>query len=156
MIPLSDNRSVPVSFYGFNIGSNENYEYAGTGGSPYLMIGFTVRNDYTSADVGSGSDPNSPIGNLTSYYGSGHSVNNSYGSFVNFNLQLISQNGSIVPADLSGIQSPRTSTLVRGGELFTLESGETKKVVFYLYPSSLDIGSLEIYVSYLSSVPPTI
>jgi len=155
-IPLTDNRSVPVSFYGFNIGSNENYEYAGEGGEPYLMIGITIRNDYTAADAGNGSDPNTPIGNSTSYYHSVYNITSQYRSFINLSIKLISQNGSAIPADLSGIQSPRNlNTLERGGEIFSIGSGETRQVVFYLYPSSLDIKSFEIYVSYLSSVSPT-
>jgi len=155
MVPLTENRSVPISFFGFNIGSNDNYEYAGEGGEPYLMIGITIRNDYTYVDAGSGSDPNAPIGNSTPYL-SMYQLNSSYVSFVNLSIKLFSQNGSVIPADLSGIQSPRNlNTLERGGEFFPIGSGETKQVVFYLYPSSLDIGDFEINVLYLSSVPPS-
>jgi DNA-binding HxlR family transcriptional regulator len=154
MIPLSDNRSVPVSLYGFNVGSNDDYEYTCEGVDPYLMVGLTIRNDYTSADAGNGSDPNAPIGNLTSYYGSVYQGNNLYGSFVDLSVRLTRQNGSIIPAELCDIPSPTNlRTLVQGGELFPLESGETKQVVFYLYPSSLDIRSVEIYVSYISFHP---
>jgi DNA-binding transcriptional ArsR family regulator len=155
MIPLTKNRSVPVSFYGFNIGSNDNYEYTGEGGDPYLMIGLTVRNDYTSADAGNGSDPMAPIGDSTPYYQL-YQSSSAYVSFVNLSVKLISQNGSIIPAVLlSGIQTPTNlRTLERGGECFPIESGETKQVVFYLYPSNLNIAGFVICVSYLSSIPP--
>jgi hypothetical protein len=150
MIPLTENRSIPLSFYGWTFGDNGNYEYEGRGGDPYLMIGVTVRNDYTSADAGNGSDPNAPIGNSTPYYESVYNLNASYVSFVNLSVKLLSQNGSAITAeDVSGIQSPTA----RGGMYFPLGSGETKQIVFYLSPSSLNIAGLEIYVSYLSSVP---
>ena len=150
MVPLSDNRSIGVSFFGFTgIGSNGNYEYLGTGPDPYLIIGVTIRNDYTSADAGNGSDPNAPIGKSTSSYESIYHLNTQYLSFVNLAIKLISQDGSVIPADELGIQSPTA----RGGQYFPLGSGETKQVVFYLIPSSLNIRSFEIYVSYLSSVP---
>ena len=110
----------------------------------------TVRNDYTSADAGNGSDPNAPIGNSTAFSRSLYQVTSPYVSFVNLTVKLISQDGSIIPADEPGIQSPTA----RGGEYFPLGSGETKQVVFYLYPSSLNIKGFEIYVSYLSSVSP--
>jgi hypothetical protein len=76
-------------------------------------------------------------------------VTSQYVSFVNLTVKLVSENGSIIPAeDVSGAQSPTA----RGGQYFPLGNGETKQVVFYLNPSSLDIGGFEIYVSYLSSV----
>ena len=156
---LTDNRSIYLSFWGWTIGDDGNYSYgAGSGGGagekPYLMIGVTVRNDYTSADAGNGSDPYAPIGNSTAfsrpYYASVYNLTTSYVSFVNLTVKLIGENGRIIPADEPGIQSPTQ----RGGEYFPLGSGETKQVVFYLYPSSLDIKSFEIYVSYCSSVSP--
>jgi hypothetical protein len=146
---LTDNRSIPLSFWGWTIGDNENYSFGAVGGKPYLMIGVTVRNDYTSADAGKGSDPNAPIGNSTAFFRSLYQVTSQYLSFVNLNVKLISQDGSIIQADELGIQSPTA----RGGNYFPLGSGETKQVVFYLYPSSLNIAGFEIYVSYLSSVP---
>jgi DNA-binding HxlR family transcriptional regulator len=154
MIPLTENRSIPLSFYGWTIGDNGNYSYGavsggGVGGDPCLMIGVTVRNDYTSTDAGNGSDPNAPIGNSTTRYASVYHLNTQYVSFVNLAVKLISQDGSVIPADEPGIQSPTA----RGGQYFPLGNGETKQVVFYLSPSSLDIGGFEIYVSYLSSVP---
>jgi hypothetical protein len=150
MIPLTDNRSISLSFFGWTIGDNANYEYEGIGGDPYLMIGVKIRNDYTSADAGNGSDPNAPIGNSTAFSRSLYQVTSQYVSFVNLTVKLVSENGSIIPADTLGIQSPTA----RGGEYFPLGSGETKQVVFYLYPSSLNIEGFEIYVSYLSSVSP--
>jgi DNA-binding HxlR family transcriptional regulator len=151
---LTNNRSIPLSFWGWTIGENGNYSYGavsggGVGENPYLMIGVTVRNDYTSADAGNGSDPNAPIGNSTSRYSSIYHVTTPYVSFVNLSVKLISQDGSAIPADEPGIQSPTA----RGGQYFALGNGETKQVVFYLSPSSLNIGGFEIYVSYLSSVP---
>jgi hypothetical protein len=67
---LTNNRSISLSFWGWIIGEIGNYSYGtvggvGAGGNPYLMIGVTVRNDYTSTDAGNGSDPNAPIGNST-------------------------------------------------------------------------------------------
>ena len=146
---LTDNRSISLSFWGWTIGDDGNYSYGMVSGNPYLMIGVTVRNDYTSADAGNGSDPNAPIGNSTPYSQSLYHLTTQYVSFVNLNVNLISQNGSVIQADEPGIQSPTP----RGGNYFPLGSGETKQVVFYLYPSSLDIAGFEIYVSYLSSVP---
>ena len=147
---LTNNRSISLSFWGWTIGDHGNYSYGSAGGNPYLMIGVTLRNDYTSADAGDGSDPNAPIGNSTAYSRSLYQVTSPYVSFVNLTVKLISQQGSVIQADEPGIQSPTA----RGGEYFPLGSGETKQVVFYLYPSSLNIESFEIYVSYLSSVSP--
>jgi hypothetical protein len=143
-----------LSFWGWTIGDEGNYSYGavsggGVGGNPYLMIGVTVRNDYTSTDAANGSDPNASIGNSTTRYASVYHLNTQYLSFVNLAVKLISQDGSVIPADEPGIQSPTA----RGGQYFPLGSGETKQVVFYLNPSSLNINHFEIYVSYLSSVP---
>ncbi len=151
---LTNNRSIPLSFWGWTIGDNGNYSYGassggGAGGDPIMMIGVTVRNDYTSTDAGNGSDPNAPIGNSTSRYTSIYHLTTQYVSFVNLSVKLISQDGSVIPADEPGIQSPTA----RGGQYFALGNGETKQVVFYLSPSSLNIAGFEIYVSYLSSVP---
>jgi hypothetical protein len=148
---LTDNRSIYLSFWGWTIGDDGNYSYGCVSGEkPYLMIGVTIRNDYTSADAGNGSDPNAPIGNSTAFSRSQNQVTPQYVSFVNLNVKLIGQDGSIIQADEPGIQSPTA----RGGEYFALGSGETKQVVFYLYPSSLNIEGFEIHVSYLSSVSP--
>ena len=152
---LTDNRSIYLSFWGWTIGDHGNYSYGmvsggGAGEKPYLLIGVTVRNDYTSADAGNGSDPYAPIGNSTAFSRSLYQVTSPYVSFVNLTVKLIGENGRIIPADEPGIQSPTP----RGGEYFPLGSGETKQVVFYLYPSSLDIKGFEIYVSYCSTVSP--
>jgi hypothetical protein len=150
MFELTDNRVIPLSFWGWTFGDSGNYEYESRNGDPYLMIGVTVRNDYTSVDAGNGSDPNAPIGKSTPYYESVYGLNTNYVSFVNLSVKLLSKNGTAISAeDVSGIQSPTA----RGGTYFLLESGETKQVVFYLSPSSLDIAGFEIYVSDLSSVP---
>jgi hypothetical protein len=151
---LTGNRSISLSFWGWTIGDNGNYSYEAAGGNPYLMIGVTVRNDYTPADAGNGSDPDAPIGNSTAfsrpYYASVYNLTTPYVSFVNLSVKLLSQDGSVIPADEPGMQSPTA----RGGEYFPLGSGETKQVVFYLSPSSLNIDHFEIYVSYFSSVSP--
>jgi len=151
MVPLTNNQSIPLSFYGWNIGDSAKYEYEGTGGPSYLMIGVTVRNDYTAFDAGNGSDPTAPIGNLTILSSPLYQSTSTYISYVNLTVRLISQNGSVIPTDqANGIQSPTQ----RGAESFPLASNETKQVVFYLYPSSLNVKGLEIYISYLSSVSP--
>jgi hypothetical protein len=130
---LTDNRSISLSFWGWTIGDDGNYSYGiasggGVGEKPYLMIGVTVRNDFTSADAGNGSDPNAPIGNSTAFSRSLYQVTSQYVSFVNLTVKLISQDGSVISADEPGIQSPTA----RGGEYYPLGSGETKQVVFYL------------------------
>jgi hypothetical protein len=135
---LTDNRSIPLSFWGWNWFGDGNYEFEVRSGEPFLMIGVTVRNDYVPADAENGADPNVPIGNST----------DKYASIINLAARLYSQNGSIIhTADANDIQSPTA----RGGQKFALASGETTQVVFYLSPSSLDIDHYEIYVSYLSS-----
>ncbi len=150
MISLTDNRSVPLSFWGWTLGDTGNYEYGISSGNPYLTIGVTIRNDYTAADIGNDSASNSPIGNDSREYASVFLGASPYASFVHLTVNLIGQNGTIIPADNPGIQSPT----LRGDSYFPLRSGEAKQVVFYLSPSSLDIESYIVYVSYLSSVPP--
>jgi hypothetical protein len=135
---LTDNRSITLSFWGWNWFGDGNYEFEVRGGDPVLMIGVTVRNDYVPADAENSADPNAPIGNSTG----------KYASIINLAARLYSQNGSIIhTADANDTQSPTA----RGGQKFALGSGETTQVVFYLSPSSLDIDHYEIYVSYLSA-----
>lgn len=115
-------------------------------GTKVLMIGATVRNDYTPEDAGIGINPSGPIGNLSGRYL----------SFLSLTVRLYTSNGSIVQAEEANLRSAPT---IIGGEQFVLGIGETKDVVFYLIPSELDItrwstiDHYEIFVSYLSSVP---
>jgi hypothetical protein len=108
------------------------------GNEPQLMIGVTVRNDYTAEDVGKGA-----IGNTTGRYQSS----------VNLTVRFYGQDGSIV-------QIPRvahlptftaTSATAVGGVTFILGSGQTKRVTFYFSVSDLDIDSIERYEVYVSS-----
>jgi hypothetical protein len=146
---LTDNRSIPLSFWGWTFDAGglnaEQYEIAGRGGDPYLMISVTIRNDYTPADVGNGTEHSAPIGTIP--------FTGSYISVINLTARLYSQNGSIIQAaDAKDIPAPTaTSRTARGGYQFTLRSGQTKQVIFYLSPSSIDIDRYEIYVSYLSA-----
>jgi len=146
---LTDNRSITLSFWGwaFDTGGLNagKYEYSIRTGEPVLMIAVTIRNDYTTADAGNGTDHNAPIVTIPSTA--------SYVSTVNLAARLYSPNGSIIQtADTKDIPTPTaTSRTARGGYQFTLGSGQTKQVIFYLSPSSLDIDHYEIYVSYLSA-----
>lgn len=146
---LTDNRSLTLSFWGWTFdagGLNAGkYEYRIGTGEPVLMIAVTIRNDYTPADAGNGTDHNAPIGTIP--------FTGSYVSAINLTARLFSQNGSIIQAaDAKDTPIPTaTSRTARGGYQFALGSGQTKQVIFYLSPSSLDIDHYEIYVSYLSA-----
>jgi hypothetical protein len=145
---LTDNRSITLSFWGWAFdggGLNAGkYEYGIRTGEPILMIAVTIRNDYTSADAGNGTGHSVPIGAIP--------FTGSYVSVINLTARLYSQNGSIIQAtDAKDLQTPATSRTARGGYRFTLGSGETKQVIFYLSPSSRDIDHYEVYVSYLSA-----
>jgi hypothetical protein len=142
---LTGNRSIMLSFWGWNWFGDGNYEFEVRGGDPVLMIGVTVRNDYVPADTGNGTDHSAPFGAIP--------FTGSYVSTINLTARLYSQNGSIIQAaDAKAIPTPTaTSRTARGDYQFTLGSGETKQGIFYLFPSSLDIDHYEIYVSYLSA-----
>lgn len=146
---LTDNRSITLSFWGWVFDADGlnagKYEYGIGTGEPVLMIAVTIRNDYTSTYVGNGADYSAPIGTIP--------FTGSYVSTINLTARLYSQNGSIIQAaDTKDIPTPTaTSRTARGGYQFTLGSGQTKQVIFYLSPSSLDIDHYEIYVSYLSA-----
>jgi DNA-binding transcriptional ArsR family regulator len=134
---LTNNRSIALSFWGwwFNAGGM----YGGvTGEAPALNIGVTVRNDYTSADIGA------PIGNRT-----GNLI-----SSVNLGIRFYSQNGSIVEvAEATGVTAPTASSnTAMGGVPFLLVSGQTKQVIFYLSPSASDIEAIDHYEIYVSSL----
>jgi DNA-binding transcriptional ArsR family regulator len=136
---LTENRSIKLSFWGwwFNVGA-EVYGGAVGGGAPALNVGVTVRNDYTSADIGA------PIGNRTG----------SYISIVNLGIRFYSHNGSIIEvSENSDITAPTASSNVKmGGVPFYLESGQTKQVIFYLSPSLSDIEAIDHYEIYVSSL----
>jgi hypothetical protein len=103
-----------------------------------LIIGITIRNDYTSADV------DAPIGNRTG----------SYISIVNLGIRFYSHNGSIIEvSENSDITAPTASSNTKmGGVPFYLVSGQTQQVIFYLSPSPSDIEAIDHYEIYVSSL----
>jgi DNA-binding transcriptional ArsR family regulator len=138
---LTENRSVTLSFWGWMFDAGGlmagRYEYGIGDGDPVLIIAVTVRNDYTSADLGA------PIGNRTG----------SYISSINLAVRLYSQSSSIIQAAESENTPTNTasSRTAIGGTQFLLGTGQTKQVIFYLSPSSINIDYYEIYVSSLSA-----
>ena len=131
---LTGNRSICLSFWGLtkNLGPN----YSGVEfrtGTPYLIIGAVLRNDYSfgSAAVGT-----SFMGNVTR---------------ITVSVKLVNQNGSLIPTKIaSGI----SSSSLRGDYGIVIQSGETKATVFYLVPASLDIDHYELYVSSITAYNP--
>ena len=141
-IPLNG-ASVSLPDFGWQYAPG-NYSWLLMSGAPYLMIGATVRNDYTSADAGSGTGSSSPIGNLRGVYL----------SYLSLTLKLYGQDGSIVQAtNLNVTYAPNNTAL--GDQEFISESGTTTQVIFYVSPANLNIDHYEIYVSYLSALPQT-
>jgi hypothetical protein len=139
-VPL-DNGSISLPDFGWQYAPGD-YNWLFMGGAPYLMIGATVRNDYTSVDAGNGNNPTAPIGNLRG----------SYLSYLSLTVRLYSQDDNIVKTtNLNFTYAPNNTAL--GDLKFISESGTTTQVLFYLYPSSLNIDRYEIYVSYLSALP---
>jgi hypothetical protein len=137
---LTNNRSIALSFWGWWFNTGRMYGGVTGGGPPSLNIGVTVRNDYTSADVGA------PIGNRTG----------SYISSVNLGIRFYSWNDSIIEVPkTTGLAAPTASSnTAMGGASFLLASGQTKEVIFYLSPSAVDIEAIdhcEIYVSSISA-----
>jgi hypothetical protein len=136
---LTNNRSITLSFWGwwFNSGGRM---YGGVtgGGGPALNIGVTVRNDYTSADIGA------PIGNRTG----------SYISSIVLGIRFYSWNGSIVEVPkATGVAAPTaSSSTAMGGATFLLGSGRTKQVEFYLSPSASDIEAIDHYEIFVASL----
>lgn len=114
------------------------------GSEPLLMIGVTVRNDYTPADAGNGTDPSAPVGNRSG----------SYVSVVNLAARLYDKDGNIIQApNAAGIPAPTASSpTAKGGLAFLLVSDQTKQVIFYLSPSGIDINDIDHYEIYVSSV----
>lgn len=135
---LTNNRSIALSFWGWQFNSGGQFGGVTGGGAPALNIGVTVRNDYTSADLGV------PIGNVTG----------SYISSVNLGIRFYSWNGSIVEVPKAkGITAPTASSnTAMGGVSFLLASGQTKQVIFYLSPSASDIDAIDHYEIYVSSL----
>jgi DNA-binding transcriptional ArsR family regulator len=139
-VPL-DNGSVRLPDFGWQYAPG-NHNWLFMGGEPYLMIGATIRNDYTPADAGNGNNPTASIGNLRG----------SYLSYLSLTVRLYSQNGSIVKStNINVTYTPNNTGL--GDQKFILESNSTTQVLFYFYPSSLNIDHYKIYVSYLSALP---
>jgi DNA-binding HxlR family transcriptional regulator len=138
LVVPTDNESIRLPDFGWSYLPG-NYTFF-VGGDPVVMIGVTVRNDYTPADARNGSDPSAPIG-TNPFTGSSTSVNI-------LTAKLYSHDGSIVQAADAGI--PQTSAAV-GGHKFVLGSGETTQVVFCFSSPSQDIDHYEICVSYLSA-----
>ncbi len=138
-IPL-DNGSIRLPDFGWQY-TPGNYRWLFMGGEPYLMMGATIKNDYTAADAGNG-NPTAPIGN----------IRGSYLSYLSLTARLYSQNGSIVQTTpLNVTYAPNNMAL--GDQKFISESGATTQVIFYLSPSNLSIDHYEIYVSSLSTLP---
>lgn len=138
---LTNNRSIALSFWGWTFDAGGlmagMYEYQiGTyARDPVLIIAVTIRNDYTSADLGG------PVGNRTG----------SYVSSINLAVRLYSQNGSIIEASVSQNASA-SSRMAIGGVPFLLGTGQTKHVIFYLSPSASDIEAIDHYEIYFSSL----
>jgi len=121
-----------------------NYSYFLMSGAPYLMIGATIRNDYTSADAANSAGSSSPIGNLRGVYL----------SYLSLTVRLYSRDGSVIQAtNLNVTYAPENSAL--GNQEFISESSMTTQVMFYISPANLNIDHYEIYVSYLSASPQT-
>jgi len=135
---LTNNRSIALSFWGWQFNADGQFEGVTGGDAPALNIGVTVRNDYTSADLGA------PIGNITG----------SYISSVTLGIRFYSWNGSIVEVPKAkGIPVPTASSnTAMGGATFLLASGQTKQVIFYLSPSALDIDAIDRYEIFVSSL----
>jgi hypothetical protein len=139
ILELTQDRSIVLSRWGWTFDAGGLaagcYEYQiGTyAQNPVLIIGATIRSDYTSADLGDA------VGNRTG----------NYVSSINLAVRLYSQNGSVIEASAkkNGWTSSQTAV---GGLPFLLGAGQSKQVIFYLSPSSLDIDHYEIYVSSLS------
>ena len=138
VIELTENRSIMLSRWGWTFDaqglSEGRYEYGLWSGDPVLIIATTIRNDYTSADLGEA------VGNRTG----------NYVSSLNLTVRLYGQNGSVIEASVPQ-QALKVSRLPLGGIPFLLGTGQTEQVIFYLSPSSLDIDHYEIYVSSLSA-----
>jgi hypothetical protein len=135
---LTNNRSIALSFWGWWFSTDEMYGGVTGGGAPALNIGVTVRNDYTSGDIGA------PISNRTG----------SYMSSVNLGIRFYCWNGSIIEVPKAkGVTTPTVSyNTAMGGVSFLLASGQTKQVIFYLSPPASDIDAIDRYEIFISSL----
>jgi hypothetical protein len=134
----TDNGSIKLPDFGWSYLPG-NYSFR-LGSEPLLMIGVTVRNDYTPADAGNGDDSTAPIG--TNPY------TNRSSSWIGLTVKLYNQNGVVLEAtDANITQAPRAI----GNHKFALGSGETTQVVFCFSPPSQDVDHYSIYVSYVSA-----
>lgn len=140
LVVPTDNGSVRLPDFGWNFFPG-NYEFTVRGGDyPVLMIGVTVRNDYTPVDGGNGANPNAPI--------STNPFTNRSSSWIVLTTKFCRHDDSIIQvADANVTQAPTAI----GGHKFALGSGETIQVVFYFSPPSQDVDHYKIYVSYLSA-----
>ncbi len=138
-LELTQNRSIFLSRWGwtFDAGGllDGGYEYhIGTyAQNPVLIIGVTIKSDYSSADLGE------TVGNRTG----------KYISSINLGIHFYSQNGSLIEAFPIKDAWVSSKTAV-GGASFLLETGQNKQVIFYLSPACLNVDHYEIYVSTLS------
>jgi DNA-binding transcriptional ArsR family regulator len=110
------------------------------GDEPILMIGATVRNDYTFEDAENLTDQNVPVSNLTS-------MDNSW-SFVKLTAKVYDAHGNV-------IETTEPTVFIGpapiGTQEFVVNSGGTTQVVFYLEPESWDIDHYEIFVEYVAA-----
>lgn len=139
LVVPTDNGSISLPHFGW-LRLPGNYSFSLAGGNPVLMVGVTVRNDYTPADGGNGAKFNSPIGT--------NPFTNRSSSWISLTVRFYNQNGDVVPAPDVNITQALTAI---GGRKFALGSGETTQVVFYFSPLSHDVDHYEVYVSYLSA-----
>lgn len=113
-----------------------------TSDEPFLLIGATVKNDYTLEDAENLTDQNAPVSNLTS-------MGNSW-SFVKLTVKLYDAHGNIIESTEPIFTGSSTAL---GSREFVVKSGGTTQVVFYLEPESWDIDHYEIFVDYVTDSP---
>lgn len=136
-VPTNNGSIVKLPDFGWSY-LPENYQLT-VGNEPRLMIGVTVRNDYTVEDVGKGA-----IGNVTG----------SYQSSVNLTVRFYGQDENIVQIPYVNnlpTYTANSGTAV-GGVTFVLGSGQTKQVTFYFSVSDLNTDAIKRYEIYVSSL----
>lgn len=140
LVVPTDNGSIRLPDFGWTFLPG-NYEFTIRGGDySVLMIGVTVRNDYTPADAGNGANTNSPI--------STNPFTNRSSSWIALSARFYRHDGSIVQVAKANVTQAPTAI---GDQKFALGSGETAQVVFYFIPPCQDVDHYEVYVSYLSA-----
>lgn len=142
LVVPTDNGSIRLPDFGW-VYLPGNYEFAIHGGaeaSPVLMIGVTVRNDYTPADAGNGANPDAPI--------STNPYTNRSSSWIALTAEFYGYDNSIIQVAEANITQAPTAI---GGDKFALGSCETAQIIFYFSPPSQDVDHYEIFVSYLSA-----